>query len=302
MALFNHILVPTDFSGPSKEALRVAVDLATTFGAALTLLHVHDLPTYVYYGAEVDATLLGALESDARRGLDETATEATQRVSRTQAVFRIGSARSEIVSLIEAQRPDLVVMGTHGRHGVGHALLGSVAEAVVRLSPVPVLTTREWAAPAAGAQSADKPLRIAHVAASVEFDGSSDRALDLAESLAKAFAARLTLLHVAELPEYVHHVPSLAAIADAVAPIERAALQKLEALLPPRTDIADSRALVRGGAPVREILGFIEEQAPDLLVMGTHGRRGPERWRLGSVAQRIVQAAKVPVLTLKPSA
>lgn len=124
--------------------------------------------------------------------------------------------------------------------------------------------------------------------------------MDLAQSLAKAYSARLTLLHVCELPEYVHHVPSLAAAADAFAPIERAALRKLDALLPPRAHIADARAVVRGGAPVREILGFLEEEAPDLLVMGTHGRRGLERLRLGSVAQRIVQTARVPVLTLKP--
>ncbi|MGD0526291.1 MAG: universal stress protein [Polyangiaceae bacterium] len=140
---FNNLLVPVDFGEPSLQALDAAIELATRFRAQLTLVHVYEIPAYVYGGMTFATTdLFGPIEDAAREQLDKMLHEVQASVTGTKAVLRRGSAAQEILAVIAEVHPDLVVMGTHGRKGVSHALLGSVAEKIVRLSPVAVLTMR----------------------------------------------------------------------------------------------------------------------------------------------------------------
>ena len=145
MALdLKHLLVPVDFGAPSEQALEVAMDLARRFGSRITLVHVYEVPSYVYGGLTfATADLLGPIEEAAREHLDKTLREVQAQVPGASAILRHGNPALEILAVVGEQHPDLVVMGTHGRKGVSHALLGSVAEKVVRLSKAPVLTTRE---------------------------------------------------------------------------------------------------------------------------------------------------------------
>ena len=141
---FNHLLVPVDFSASSHQALESAIDLSRRFGSRLTLVHVHETPAYVYGGMTfATADLLGPIEEAAREHLDKTLREVQAVIPAAKAILRRGTAAVEILEVIEEQHPDLVVMGTHGRTGVSHALLGSVAERIVRFSTTPVLTIRE---------------------------------------------------------------------------------------------------------------------------------------------------------------
>jgi nucleotide-binding universal stress UspA family protein len=138
---FKHILVPVDFGEPSDCALDAAIELARRFDAQLTLAHVYEIPAYVYAGITyATADLFGPIEDAAREYLDKTLREVQKKLPGAKAVLRRGPAAMEILATIEELHPDMVVIGTHGRKGVTHALLGSVAEKVVRLSPVPVLT------------------------------------------------------------------------------------------------------------------------------------------------------------------
>lgn len=143
MVAIKKILVPIDFNPSSKRAVAYAIDLAKQYGAELRLVHVWEIPSYAYAGMEYSpADLLTAIRDAAKTQLDETATEVKREVPRTEAVLRNGGAWREIAAEIEESRPDLVVIGTHGRQGLGRALLGSVAEKIVRTSPVPVVTVR----------------------------------------------------------------------------------------------------------------------------------------------------------------
>ena len=144
MALeLRHILVPIDFGQSSRCALAMAIELAGRFDAQLTLAHVFEVPSYVYAGMTyVTADLLVPIEEGAREQLGKELSEAQVRIPRAKAVLRRGPPAQGVLGLIEELRPDLVVVGTHGRTGVSHALLGSVAERVVRMSNVPVLTVR----------------------------------------------------------------------------------------------------------------------------------------------------------------
>ncbi len=140
---FKHILVPTDFGDASLRAADLAIDMARTDQASLTLVHTCELPIYTYPGMAMGGTdLLTTLEGAARRALELELERVRESFPAAKALLRTGTAWEQILATIDAVRADLVVMGTHGRRGVTHLLLGSVAEKIVRTSRVPVLTVR----------------------------------------------------------------------------------------------------------------------------------------------------------------
>lgn len=142
------ILVPMDFSGHSEFALRYATALASRVGASVELLHVVEDPiASVVWGSETvlpDVTELRTeLVADAERRLLELRdTVEGQRVP-VRTTVRIGPAAHTILEYAQAAGIDLIVMGTHGRTGVAHLFMGSVAERVLRHSHCPVLTVRD---------------------------------------------------------------------------------------------------------------------------------------------------------------
>jgi nucleotide-binding universal stress UspA family protein len=150
--MFTRILVPTDFSGPSDAALRYARTVASRFGATLHLLHVVDDPYRLAYATEIYVPELSGLREDlladaaARLKTLLEPSDITQLGATVEAL--IGTPSSTIVEYANTHKIDLIVMGTHGRGGMSHLLLGSVAERVVRTAACPVLTVR-------GAKTAD---------------------------------------------------------------------------------------------------------------------------------------------------
>lgn len=135
----NVIVVPVDFEAASSKAIATAKDLAARFGADVVLVHVYQLPVYTYPGLE--PTLLPGFHTEvtaaAQRAVDELAKREGM-----QAVLREGDPATEILAAAEEMNAAMIVMGTHGRTGLAHLFLGSVAEKVVRKSKVPVLTVR----------------------------------------------------------------------------------------------------------------------------------------------------------------
>jgi len=147
MALFRSVLVATDLGEHSRRALDLGVELAETLGAKLTVVHVFEIPVYAY-GAVATATvdLFTPIEAAAKDGLGKVMDEVRRKVPNAAAVLRQGTAWREVLAVAESERSDLVITGTHGRKGLQHFVLGSVAEKIVRLSPVPVMTVRGGAA------------------------------------------------------------------------------------------------------------------------------------------------------------
>lgn len=140
-SVFKNILVPTDFGESSARALTIAVDLATRYGSSLTLLHTYEVPVYAYPGVVgVPADLATPLREAAQSQLDRNLAELQKRVPNAASILCFGVPWREIAATAERIHADLIVMGTHGRQGFNRMLLGSVAEKLVRTSPVPVLT------------------------------------------------------------------------------------------------------------------------------------------------------------------
>lgn len=157
MTTTKKILVPTDFSDASRQALRYACTLADSLNASLCLLHVVEnqyLPGgYMEYYAP-PPEYFEQVEREARRTLEALLTPEEQNTYRATLVQRTGPAAHEILSYLREQGDiDLVVMATHGRGGVARLMMGSVADKVVRTAPCPVLTIR---APEQSAEDANR--------------------------------------------------------------------------------------------------------------------------------------------------
>jgi nucleotide-binding universal stress UspA family protein len=142
MKAITRILVPIDFGPASDAAVERAVGLATALDAELIVLHVCEVPVYAYPGAPFIPVIDISVEmnASARRGIATVVHQLEPRVRRVLGVVREGSVWREIDDVAREMRADLIVLGTHGRRGVARVILGSVAEKVVRTSPIPVLT------------------------------------------------------------------------------------------------------------------------------------------------------------------
>ena len=144
---WSQILVPTDFSEPAATALDSALDLASVLGAGVTILHAYHLVIPMSVpptggGFRMPASAARELRARAREAVEELVERRSG--SGVEMTARAVEAPPATAILSEAERipADLIVMGTHGRSGLAHAFLGSVAERVVRMAGCPVLTMR----------------------------------------------------------------------------------------------------------------------------------------------------------------
>lgn len=144
---FQHILVATDFSACSDVAVDQAVDMALQYQASLTIVHAFEMR--YGYAASVVGQLMIVMQDAAEEQLAKVVERVHARIPEATGVVRCGSAWEQILDVAEKQGVDLIVVGSHGRKGLPRAVLGSVAEKVVRLSPVSVLTVHGPGAAAA---------------------------------------------------------------------------------------------------------------------------------------------------------
>ena len=155
------ILVPVDFSECSREALEHAIVLADRFGASIHVLHVWEPPHYVgpefliREPGETGHPLRDDALAQATKEMEEFVSAFPQR-ARFQLRFACGKPAQAIVTLAAEEAFEAIVMGTHGRTGLPHILLGSVAEKVVRTAPCPVMSVRQRSA--ARDQPAPRPV------------------------------------------------------------------------------------------------------------------------------------------------
>ncbi|WP_437318663.1 universal stress protein [Sorangium sp. So ce385] len=136
----NVILVPVDFEAASMKAVELAKDLGARLGQKVVLLHVYQLPVYTYPGLE--PALMPGFHAEVSAAASRAVQQLSARTGGLETALREGDPATEILAAAEEQRAAMIVMGTHGRRGISHLFLGSVAEQVIRKSSVPVLTVR----------------------------------------------------------------------------------------------------------------------------------------------------------------
>ncbi len=143
--LFRKVLCPIDFSEHSLTALEVALKVVQQNDAALYLLNVAPMPAGAAGFQPVPLDPYPIVEKDRREQLEKLAREQIPAAVRCETLVTSGDPAERVLETARGLGADLIVMGTHGRKGLGHLVLGSVAERVVRESPIPVMTTHSTA-------------------------------------------------------------------------------------------------------------------------------------------------------------
>lgn len=292
--LATSLLLATDCSAEARRAQEVAIFLARACRAELVVLSVLEAPPGMDPEYQVNQVYLEQLRKDVRKQTDLLVREAEAQGLTVKAEVVAGLPSPQINEAARARKSDLVVMGTRGRTGLAHVLLGSTAEGVVRGAPCPVLTVRST--PDRGQPA--PAIRVTHILVPVDFSDCSIEALEYAVQTAKVFAASVTILHVIEPASYgLDFTLSHADDAQkARAAIEKR-LEELAALFKGQGVPAHYR--LQSGAPGGAITDTARAVNADLIVMGTHGRRGFSHLVSGSVAEAVLRQAPCPVLTVK---
>lgn len=290
------ILVPTDFSPTSLQALDYAVPLARQLGGQITLLHVMDWPVLPQ---TVENLVIGdAMTRTAKERLDALAREKVPSPLLAKTLVRTGSSYQEITRLAQGLKSHLIILSTHGRTGFKRALLGSTAERVVRHAPCPVLTVRlgrEVKSPDLKASGLGP--RINRILVPVDFSERSAVAVDVAVGMVRTMKARLALLHVV-IPLPVRYSRFRAEMQEYDAEIKLEARQKLNALAATVPKDIKTEVLLRQEIPHRGIASVAREWRSDLIVLPTRGSTGAKYIVLGSTAEAVVRHAPCPVLSL----
>lgn len=297
MIEISKIFIPVDFSDASRKALDHGVTIAQAFGAGIVLACVVEDPSvldYHYYSSGAVRPQKAAL-GDVRADLAGLVPEAVRQSTRCSFVVSQGLVEDELLASIHEARPDLVVMGTHGRRAFRRWFLGSVTEHMLRHVPVPVLTVSHPEAEAT-------PWTIAggHILYATDLSEGSALGLKTAYELARRFEAELTVLHVM-LPlhmEYgIRYIPM--DIAADHRQIREDLTVRLEKSVPAEVR-SDPRVHLKleEGVPYEVIPDLADGLQADLIVINLHGEHRKERPLLGTTAERVVRTVHGPVLSI----
>lgn len=293
--MYGSILVPVDGSKLAERALSLAIPLAEQHGARLVLLHAHEpvAPLVMGGGAPVrDAALDETHRAESGTYLEKLAKRTTKLTSApVEALFRDGKVVPTIAAVVASHGVGLVVMSTHGRGGFQRFWLGSVADAVVRHATVPVLLVR-GARPVAKRLAGQPPfLRVV-----VPVDGSerAEEAVTAAKAMLGTGHARMTLVHV------VHPMTAAASMNLKRDPEEEVLKGYLEPLA---REVASATLEVRFELKVdhniaRMVNEAVETHDADLIAIAGQGMTGAQRLLVGSVADKLIRTAPVPVLVV----
>ena len=293
------ILLATDGSHTAAEAEAYAYGLAQSWGAELTVVHVLEFSPGLNPDYPVNRLYLSELMKQATRELADLKARAAERGIPIHAKIATGIPSEEILAAASAEDPDLIVVGTRGKTGLAHIMLGSTAERIIRAAPCPVLAIRaEGSEPQQSGVYRRNPAELVRILVPIDFSDCSLDALEYAVVIAQRGRASLMLMHVLEPVSY-----SLDFSLPHVAEREKrrnAIKERLSGLVSALTAVqVKSDYLMRGGLPGDSILDAASSQPADLIIMGTHGRRGLAHAYYGSVAESVLRRAQCPVLMVR---
>jgi nucleotide-binding universal stress UspA family protein len=277
---FKNILFLTDFTEASENAMAYALGFGRHYGAQVYPAHACD-PIILTETAAPD--ILDEVEENSRRRLNALAKN--NNINGTP-LFARGPVAEAVPKWVNAHGIDLIVMGTHGRHGLTHLLMGSVAEAIFRNATCPVLTV--------GPHVTVKPshdFKAENILFPTDLGAHAEFATQYALSAAQESRAQVTFMHVVSLEEAFQH-DRAELVADSY--------KKLEALVPAEAQKrCKPELVVEGGDPGTELLGCAETERPDMIVLGLPAGKKFNGGFHSSVTYNLIAKAPCPVLTVR---
>jgi len=298
MIRIQKILVPVDFSAPSKTAVNYGLSLALEYNARLVLAHiVFPFTTLVYtFPTESFVFEKEQVEYAKSRMTGLVPAEHSVRVD-FETIVKVGELRSELLAIVDDEQIDLIVMGTHGRNAFNRFLLGSLTERMLRRVRVPIMTVSHLD-PAKALHNAG-PIPLGHILYATDLSDRAEAGLTFSIELARKTAARLTVLHVLKAVEAIYGGLEIGFPAGKIDQLREEALARLTGSVSVQPcEHVRVTPVMREGDTTREILAYCDERSVDLIVMNLHGKGFIERAILGSTAERVIRSAHVPVLSI----
>jgi nucleotide-binding universal stress UspA family protein len=294
----KNLLYATDFSDTSETALPYAKAISRRFGSTLHVAHVLSDTRLLLMTGGVDYVTFETLYEDAQNIAKEKVEKVTARLGDipNRSHVRHGQVWTNLSGIVAENRIDLIVVGSHGRTGLGKLLLGSVAEDILRHAPCPVLTVGPKVCGRSKLPDFDDntralaplELELRQILYATNFTFASLAVAPVAIALAQQFEARLTLMHVLE---------SHSNLEDRPGPIEDG-VRRLQALVPKDAALAYAPEIVMEfGSPWHCILNKAAEGEANLIVLGAHPINGTTHVPWSTVHQ-VVAHATCPVLTV----
>ncbi len=296
--MIKRILFATDFSRWARRAEDYACALACSWRASLTVLCVAEFPPGLNPNYPVNQEYLADLMKRASSQLADLKGRAEPRGIAITTRMAAGIPSEEVIAAARAEDSDLIVVGTRGKTGLAHILLGSTAERVIRGAPCPVLAVRTEPADNEDESVLSRPVTLERILVPVDFSDCSLDAFKYAVVVAQQAQASLMLLHVLEPVSYgldfdLGHFRSR----EDVRETWTKRLEELAATQQHPDMVVEYR--LRGGFPADSILDAAKTLPCDLIVMGTHGRRGISHTISGSVAEAVLRKAHCPVIAVR---
>jgi len=296
--LITRILFATDFSRWAQRAEEYACTLASSWKASLTVLSVAEFPPGLNPDYLVNQQYLADLLKHATSQLVDLRGRAERRGIATTTRVATGIPSEKVISAAREEDSDLIVVGTRGKTGLAHILLGSTAERVIRGAPCPVLSVRTEPKDIEDEKALARPATLEHILVPVDFSDCSLDALEYAVVVAQQAKAALMLLHVLEPVSYG---------LDFTLSQSRARHSEFSTWTKRLEELVSSRQhahvpmefRLRGGLPSDSILESAQTLPCDLIVMGTHGRRGISHTISGSVAEAVLRKSHCPVIAVR---
>jgi nucleotide-binding universal stress UspA family protein len=281
----DNVLVPTDFTSASEKALAYARAFSEDYGAKIYVSHAVNPTPPIFVPIEPIPIDMDAEWQDAQAQLNRLLASDSLANTRHEGILNRGHTWNVIEDVIRKHSIDLIILGSHGKHGLKKLLLGSGAEQIFRHADCPVLTI----GPNVTLPPGDV-VAFRHIVFATDFSAGSLRALPYALALAEENQASLSLLHVMPM-----------VIPQQQAEIAKAAQKRLTALIPPDAeDWCRPAPVVSFEFPAEGILHVAEEQSADLVVMGVHKRAPLASSHLPwAIAYEVICHAHCPVLTVR---
>lgn len=298
--MYRAILVPLDGSHTSEQALPTAIRLARRHAARLHLVEVVSFPD------EQDREYIRRVSGWVSDEMGESVSFAVVEDPGTDPLFPPTNAdvADTLVRYCSYNDVDLLVMATHGRGALRRAWLGSVADAVIRRTRLPVLLVRAVAESAGAPGAWLHAPRWKHVLVPVDGSDAAHIVVGRAAELARGDGARVTLLRVLPPPVLLDAPYSLVPEEMLAGPEQRrVAHRRLDGHVEElrRLGLDTDAVILVNAQPATAILDYARDNGVDLIAMGTRGKRGWERLLLGSVAERVIHHATTPVLLFPPA-
>jgi len=300
----KQILVPLDGSALAEQALPCAVMLAQGLSAELVLFRAVSIPSDVQAaldqaGPKADA-LATQSEAKANDYLQEVAGSLREAGLSVRHVVQPAPAAEAIVDYAGQMDIHQIVMATHGYTGLKHWTHGSVAERVLQAANVPVLLVR---AQEEDSSELDRPMSCQRILVPLDGSAMAEQVLPAVTPIALALGSKMTLFQVPIVRTTASlvgewHVP-LTGVFETMEQNAQAYLDRVANRL--KEQGIEASTAMEMGTVADSIIAYAEANRLDLIAMCTHGRTGLARWALGSVADRVLRAAGIPILLVRAS-